>query len=164
MVNIILVQMSSLLAPPSLGRGNTTKPSEENILIVLHPNNFPPSTPVLYVVWWRPWYASWYMTNSWILGVVDIPQMSRSLTRILSCLIRGRSDNWTRDGISQSCTVATVQRNSSNQVELESLLMGVLSTRIPSMTTYSPPSTIESTTRDSTAQNLYYDFCWSTLV
>jgi hypothetical protein len=47
MVDTVLVQMSSLLAPPGLGRGNTTEPSEENVLNVLHPNNFPPSAPVL---------------------------------------------------------------------------------------------------------------------
>jgi hypothetical protein len=47
MVDTVPVQMSSLLAPPGLGRGNTTEPSEENVLIVLHPNNFHPSAPVL---------------------------------------------------------------------------------------------------------------------
>ena len=52
MVDIVPVQMSSLLVPPGLGRGNTTEPSEENVLIVLHPNNFLPSTQVLYAVWW----------------------------------------------------------------------------------------------------------------
>jgi hypothetical protein len=73
MVDTVLAQMSSLLAPPGLGRGNIAVPSEENVLIVLHPNNFPPSAPVLQVGWWRPRYASRCMTNSWILGVVDVP-------------------------------------------------------------------------------------------
>jgi hypothetical protein len=72
MVDTIPMQMSSLLAPPGLGRGNTAEPSEENVLIVLYPENFPPSAPVLQAGWWQPRYASRCMTNSWIFGVVDI--------------------------------------------------------------------------------------------
>jgi hypothetical protein len=53
MVDTVPVQTSSLLAPPGLGHGNTTEPSEENVLIVLHPNNFPPSAPVLQAGWWQ---------------------------------------------------------------------------------------------------------------
>lgn len=150
MVDTVPVRLSSLLAPPGLGRGNTTEPSEENILIVLHPNNFPPSAPVLSAVWWQPRYASRHITNSWILGVVDVAQTSGLLTRSLSCWIHGCSNNWMRDGISQSCTMATVQRNSSNQVELETLPMGVSSTGVSSVPTCSPPSTIESAIHDST--------------
>jgi hypothetical protein len=150
MVDTVPVQMSLLLAPLGLGRGNTTEPSEENVLIVLHPNNFPPSAPVFQVGWWRPQYESRCMTNSWILGVVDVPQTSGSLTRTLSCWIRGRSDNWTRDGTSQSCTVAGVQRNSSNRVELETLPMGVSSAGVSSVTTCSPPSAMDSATHDNT--------------
>jgi hypothetical protein len=150
MVDTVPVQMSSLLAPPGLGHGNTTEPSEENVLIVLHPNNFPPSAPVLQAGWWRVRYASRCMTNSWILGVLDVPQTSGSLTRTLSCWIRGRSGNWTRDGTSQSYTVAAVQRNSSNQVELETLPMKVSSTGVPSVTTCNSPSTMESATHDNT--------------
>ena len=150
MVDTVPVQMSLLLAPPSLGRSNTTKPSEENVLIVLHPNNFLPSALVLQAGWWWPWYASRCMTNSWILGVVDMPQTSGSVIRTLLYWIRGCSDNRMRDGTSQSYTMAAMQRNSSNQVELKTLLMGVSSARVPFVTTCSPPPAIESATHDST--------------
>jgi hypothetical protein len=149
MVDTVPMQMSSLLAPPGLGRGNTAELSEENVLIVLHPNNFPPSALVLQAGWWRPRYASRCMTNSWILGVVDVPQTTGSLTRTLSCWIHGRLDIWTRDGTSQSRTMAIVQRNSSNRIELEILPMGVPSTGVPSVTTCSPPSTMGSAAHDN---------------
>jgi hypothetical protein len=150
MVDTVPVQMSSLLAPPGLGRGNTAELSEENVLIVLHPNKFPPSAPVLQAGWWRPRYASRCMKNSWILGVVDVPQTIGSLMRTLSCWIRVRLDIWTRDGTSQSRTMAIVQRNSSNRIELETLPMGVPSAGVPSVTTCSPLSALGSAAHDNT--------------
>ena len=102
------VRMSLRLAEHRLGWADATEPSTENVLIIIHSNNFPLTTPVLQACWWCPKYVLRFITNNWMLGIVDMPSVEEPTTQTLSCWVRGLGLMWTQDVIHQSCTLLVV--------------------------------------------------------
>jgi hypothetical protein len=123
MVNSVPMRISLVLAAHGLGRGDVAVSSLENVFVVLHPNNFPVTAPVLQASWWLPRYSSRFVTKSWVLGIVDLPSNSGPVTRTVSCWVRGLGRVWTGHGAAQSVILAGPHTNASDRVELS--LIGV---------------------------------------
>jgi hypothetical protein len=92
------MRIKSLLAPHGLGHDDAVKPLEENVLVLLHPNNFPLTKPILQAFWWCPRYEARPMTNAWVLGIVDVTSSTGAVMRTLSCWVCESRRVWTRDG------------------------------------------------------------------
>lgn len=133
------VRISSRLAEHGLGWADATQPSAENVIVVIHTNNFPLTAPVLQARWWCDEYVSRFISNSFVLGIVDVPTTEGPTTRTLSCWVRGHDLMWMQEGVRASCNLPIA--SPLDRIEFEVMpLSSQLGARSSDISNSSPPA------------------------